>query len=72
MDYIDEQGNQWERNDGDPICWKRADGFCVYSAAETTFASICALTYNPPQQPKSDAERIAELEAQLAALLSRL
>jgi hypothetical protein len=30
------------------------------------------MIYNPTPPPKTDAERIAELEAQLAALLSRL
>jgi len=72
MDYIDEQGNAWVRIEADPICWKRADGWTVYTAPDTTFATVCQLTYNPIPIAKSDAERIAELEAQLAALLARL
>jgi|LauGreDrversion4_2_1035121.scaffolds.fasta_scaffold132550_6 hypothetical protein len=72
MAYIDEQGNEWERIESDPVCWKRADGLCVYSTTEHTFASVCEMIYNPTPPPKTDAERIAELEAQLAALLSRL
>ena len=72
MAYIDQQGNEWQRIDGDPVCWKRADGFCVYGPEGLTFETACDLTYNPAPLPKSDAERIAELEAKLAALLSRL
>ena len=72
MDYTDEQGNTWKRIETDPICWERNDGLRVYSTPEHTFESICRMTYNPPPTPKSDAERIAELEAQLAALLARL
>lgn len=72
MAYIDKQGIEWQRIDGDPVCWKRADGLLVYSAPENTFEYICEITYKPQAQVKSDAERIAELEAQLAALLSRL
>jgi len=72
MAYIDQHGKSWERIESDPICWRREDGYCVYSSPEHTFESVCEMTYNPAPQPKSDAERIAELEAQLAALLARL
>jgi hypothetical protein len=72
MAYIDDKGNEWQRIDGDPVCWQRADGFCVYSAPDNTFEYICEMAYKPEPKVKSDAERIAELEAQLAALLSRL
>ena len=72
MPYLDQHGNAWERTGSDTICWKRADGLCIYSSPEHTFESICELAYNPPAAGPTDAERIAELEAQLAALLSRL
>lgn len=72
MAYIDQLGNTWERIESDPICWQRADGLQVFSTTEHTFENVCEMTYNPSPQPKSDAERIADLEAQLAALLSRL
>lgn len=72
MAYTDQQGKTWERIESDPVCWKRADGLCVYSTPEHTFENVCEMFYNPAPLPKSDAERIAELEAQLAALLSRL
>ena len=72
MAYTDQQGNTWERIESDPVCWKRADGVCVYSTSEHTFENVCEMFYNPAPLPKSDAERIAELEAKLAARLSRL
>lgn len=72
MAYIDEQGHNWERIDGNPVCWKRDDGLMAYAAPEQTFESVCQFTYHPEPIAKTDAERIADLEAQLAALLSRL
>ena len=72
MNYTDEQGNAWVRIEAEPICWKRADGWTVYTSPDTTFATVCQLTYNPLPPAKSDAERIAELETQLAALLASI
>lgn len=69
MPYIDQNGLTWTRaEDGKSITCE--DGRKVLGNPEMTDEYLVSVAYLPP--PKTDAERIAELEAQLAALLSRL
>ena len=69
MAYIDQNGLTWTRaDDGKSITCE--DGRKVIGNPEMTDEYLVSVAYLPP--PKTDAERIAELEAQLAALLSRL
>ena len=69
MPYIDKNGKTWTRAD-DGLSITCEDGRKVLGNPEMTDEYLVSVAYLPP--PKSDAERIAELEAQLAALLSRL
>jgi hypothetical protein len=48
------------------------DGRKVQGNAEMTDEYLVSGAYIVPEPTKTDAERIAELESQLAALLSRL
>lgn len=69
MPYIDQNGLTWTRaDDGQSITCE--DGRKVLGNPEMTDEYLVSVAYLPP--PKTDADRIAELEAQLAALLSRL
>jgi hypothetical protein len=69
MPYIDQNGLTWTRtDDGQSIACE--DGRKVLGNPEMTDEYLVSVAYLPP--PKTDADRIAELEAQLAALLSRL
>lgn len=69
MPYIDHNGLTWTRaDDGKSITCE--DGRKVLGNPEMSDEYLVSVAYLPP--PKTDAERIAELEAQLAALLSRL
>lgn len=69
MPYIDQNGLTWTRaDDGKSITCE--DGRKVLGNPEMTDEYLVSVAYLPP--PKTEAERIAELEAQLAALLSRL
>jgi hypothetical protein len=69
MPYIDQNGLTWTRAD-DGLSITCEDGRKVLGNPEMTDDYLVSVAYLPP--PKSDADRIAELEAQLAALLSRL
>jgi len=70
--YTDHNGLVWTRSD-DRLSIKREDGLIVYGNPEMTDEYLVSVAYLPPPEPvKSDAERIAELEAQLAALISKL
>ncbi len=69
MPYIDQNGLTWTRAD-DGLSITCEDGRKVLGNPEMTDEYLVSVAYLPP--PKTDAERIAELEAQLAALLSRL
>ena len=69
MPYIDQHGKTWTRAD-DGLSITCEDGRKVLGNPEMTDDYLVSVAYLPP--PKSDADRIAELEAQLAALLSRL
>lgn len=69
MPYIDQNGLTWTRaDDGKSITCE--DGRKVLGNPEMTDEYLVSVAYLPP--PKTEADRIAELEAQLAALLSRL
>ncbi|CAB4154491.1 hypothetical protein UFOVP958_20 [uncultured Caudovirales phage] len=71
MAYIDQNGLTWTRSDD---CTKIIceDGRIVMGNAEMTDEHLVSFAYLPVHPIKTDAERIAELEAQLAALLARL
>lgn len=71
MPYIDQNGKTWMRaEDGKSITCE--DGRKVIGNPEMTDEYLVSVAYQAEVPVKSDAERIAELEAQLAALLSRL
>ena len=69
--YIDQNGKTWTRAD-DGLSITCEDGRKVIGNPEMTDEYLVSVAYIEPTPVKSDAERIAELEAQLAALLSRL
>lgn len=69
MAYIDQNGLTWTRAE-DGLSITCEDGRKVFGNAEMTDEYLVSVAYLPP--PKTEADRIAELEAQLAALLSRL
>jgi len=72
MPYIDHNGLTWTRSD-DLRSIRCENGSVVHGNPEMTDEYLVSVAYLPPPAPeKSDAERIAELEAQLAALISRL
>lgn len=71
MAYIDQNGLTWTRaEDGKSITCE--DGRMVIGNPDMSDEYLVSLCYNVPPPVKTDAERIAELEAKLAALLSRL
>jgi hypothetical protein len=69
MTYIDQNGFTWTRSEN-RLSITCEDGRKVFGNADMTDEHLVSVAYLPA--PKSDADRIAELEAQLAALLSRL
>ena len=70
--FTDHNGLVWTRSD-DRLSIKCEDGRMVMGNAEMTDEYLVSVAYLPPPEPaKTDAERIAELEAQLAALLAKL
>lgn len=72
MSYIDHNGLAWTRSD-DRTRITCEDGRSVMGNPEMTDDYLVSVAYlPPPEPPKSDAERIAELEAQLAALIASL
>jgi hypothetical protein len=71
MPYIDHKGLTWTRSE-DGQFMTCEDGRKVQGNPEMTDDYMVSVAYLEPTPVKSDAERIAELEAQLAALLSRL
>ena len=71
MPYIDQNGKTWTRaNDGLSITCE--DGRKVLGNPEMTDEYLVSVVYQTDVPVKTDAERIAELEAQVAALLSKL
>jgi hypothetical protein len=71
MPYIDQNGLTWTRAD-DGLFISCEDGRKVLGNPEMSDEYLVSVAYHAEAPVKSDAERIAELEAQLAALLSRL
>jgi hypothetical protein len=72
MPYIDHNGLSWTRSQ-DLRTITCSDGRTVIGNPEMTDDYLVSVAYLPPPEPvKTDAERIAELEAQLAALISKL
>jgi len=70
--YTDHNGLVWTRSE-DRLCVTCSDGRIVYGNEQMTDEYMVSFAYLPANEPiKTDAERIAELEAQLAALLSKL
>jgi hypothetical protein len=71
MPYTDHTGLIWTRSD-DRLSITCEDGRKVLGNSEMTDEYLVSVAYQAEQPAKSDAERIAELEAQLAALLAKL
>lgn len=71
MPYIDQNGLTWTRAE-DGLSITCEDGRKVLGNPEMTDEYLVSVAYLEATPVKSDAERIAELEAKLAALLSRL
>ena len=72
MPYTDQNNLLWTRSE-DLLSITCEDGRVVLGNAEMSDEYLVSVAYQTAETPaKSDAERIAELEAQLAALLSRL
>jgi hypothetical protein len=69
--FTDQNGLSWTRAD-DRLSIKCEDGRSVIGNAEMTDEYLVSVAYQSAVPVKSDAERIAELEAQVAALLSKL
>lgn len=71
MAYIDQNNLTWTRS-ADGLTITCQDGRQVLGNAEMTDEYLVSVAYQTETPQKTDAERIAELEAQLAALLAKL
>jgi hypothetical protein len=71
MPYIDQNGLSWTRSE-DLLSITCEDGRQVLGNADMTDEYLVSVAYQAETPDKTDAERIAELEAQLAALLAKL
>lgn len=71
MPYTDHNGLVWTRSD-DLLSITCEDGRQVLGNAEMTDEYLVSVAYQAETPAKTDAERIAELEAQVKALLSKL
>ena len=71
MPYIDQNGLSWTRSD-DRLSITCEDGRQVLGNADMTDEYLVSVAYQSAEPVKTDAERIAELEAQVQALLSKL
>ena len=69
--FTDHNGLVWTRSD-DRLSITCQDGRSVLGNSEMTDEYLVSVAYQVATPQKSDAERIAELEAQLAALLAKL
>ena len=69
--FTDHNGLVWTRSE-DRLSITCEDGRSVLGNAEMTDEYLVSVAYQTETPQKSDAERIAELEAQLAALLAKL
>jgi hypothetical protein len=71
MPYLDQNNLVWTRS-ADLTSITCEDGRQVLGNPEMTDEYLVSVAYQSETPQKSDAERIAELEAQLAALLAKL
>jgi len=71
MIYTDKNGKTWTRSE-DRLTIICDDGRIVYGNAEMSDEYLVSVAYQSEVNEKSDAERIAELEAKLAALIAKL
>lgn len=71
MPYTDQNGLLWTRSE-DLLSITCEDGRQVLGNAEMTDEYLVSVAYQTTEPAKTDAERIAELEAQVQALLSKL
>jgi hypothetical protein len=71
MPYTDQNGLLWTRSE-DLTSITCEDGRQVLGNPEMTDEYLVSVAYQSAEPVKTDAERIAELEAQLAALLAKL
>ena len=71
MSYTDHTGLIWTRAD-DRLSITCEDGRQVIGNPDMTDEYLVSVAYQSAEPVKTDAERIAELEAQLAALLAKL
>ncbi len=71
MPYTDQNGLLWTRSE-DRLSITCEDGRVVLGNAEMTDEYLVSVAYQSETPVKTDAERIAELEAQLASLLAKL
>jgi hypothetical protein len=71
MPYLDQNGLSWTRSD-DRLSIACEDGRVVLGNPEMTDEYLVSVAYQSEVPVKSDAERIAELESQVAALLAKL
>ena len=74
MEHIDPNtGMVWTRSE-DLTTWTNDQGLTIIGHPDMVFEQLLVAYQSMinPTPAKTDAERIAELEAQLAALLSRL
>ena len=71
MPYLDQNNLVWTRSE-DLTSITCEDGRQVLGNPEMTDEYLVSVAYQSAEPVKTDAERIAELEAQLAALLAKL
>jgi hypothetical protein len=71
MPYTDQNNLIWTRSE-DLTSITCEDGRQVLGNADMTDEYLVSVAYQSAEPVKTDAERIAELEAQLAALLAKL
>jgi hypothetical protein len=71
MPYTDHNNLLWTRSE-DLLSITCEDGRVVLGNAEMTDEYLVSVAYQTVEPAKTDAERIAELEAQVQALLSKL
>jgi hypothetical protein len=71
MPYTDQNNLVWTRSN-DRLSITCEDGRSVLGNAEMTDEYLVSVAYQVETPVKSDADRIAELEAQVTALLAKL
>ena len=71
MPYTDQNNLVWTRSE-DRLSITCEDGRVVLGNAEMSDEYLVSVAYQSETTVKTDAERIAELEAQVQALLSKL